>query len=112
MENEIPKYKKMKNNKSKSSKKAKHAHNYIPCILHTHFANEENNSLLQGGWYDTGKVCTICGKTKFEYYSGIWDVTWLPVFPAEDDLRARLSKVYPDIKIETIETKWNGERIE
>ena len=108
MDNEIPKHRKKKNNKSKSSKKTKHAHNYIPCILRTYLNNSESSPFL----YSTGKVCTICGKTKWEHYDLWRDETWVSVFHTEEQYRAELSKYFPDIEIETIEVNWNGERIE
>ena len=112
MDNEIPKHRKKKDSKSKSSKKTKHAHNYIPCILHTHWNNSESNPLLKGGHYDTGKVCTICGKTKWESYDLWCDETWVAVFHTEEQYRTKLSKLFPDIEIETIEVNWKCERIE
>jgi hypothetical protein len=113
MENEIPKHKKKKqSSKSKSSKKAKHSHNYIPCILHANWIGKESDPYLKNGHYDTGKVCTICGKIKWESYDLWRDRTWVSVFHTEDEYRSKLSEFYPDIEIETIEVKWNGERIE
>lgn len=109
MENEIPKHKKKKHSdKSKSSKKTKHPHNYIPCILHT----RTNYTYCKDGFYDTGKVCTICCKTKWESYDLWKDETWVSVFHTEDEYRAKLSSLFPDVEIEIIEVNYRGERIE
>ena len=49
--NEIPKYRKKKPSKSKSSRKANHKHQYEDCLL----VDEENRP-------HKAQYCTICGK--------------------------------------------------
>lgn len=52
-------YKKSKGgSKSKSSKKSKHKHTYLPCLIKYNWASYPNLS----GSYHTGKYCSICGK--------------------------------------------------
>ena len=57
-ENEIPKYKKKKSQKSKASKRSNHKHTYEPCLLKVLFRGWDGN---QAHSYEGASYCTICG---------------------------------------------------
>lgn len=97
---EIPKYKKRKNNSSKSSKRSDHKHDYQPVIMKGFIV----------GWIWADK-CRICGRVKAKHFSARKELM-------KPEFRSRpyycsdffysyeeLKELYPDAEI-VLETPW------
>lgn len=101
MNDEISKYKKrLPSNTSKAKKKAKHKHNYRPCLL------KESGDMMTKTIMYPASYCTICGKIGRSVISDcntIVDANGRKVYVAvTNEELAIIYKDYPKIEVETI----------
>lgn len=101
MNDEISKYKKrLPSNISKAKKKAKHKHDYRPCLL------KESGDITTKAILYPASYCTICGKIGQSAISDcrtIVDMNGRKVYSAvTNEELAIIYKDYPKIEVETI----------